>query len=41
MGTYVVQDDELVGPSTLVVADSEEETLPDDNRDQLLGEKEK
>jgi hypothetical protein len=36
--TYVVENDKLVGPAALVVADGEEDTVPGDRGDQLLGE---
>jgi hypothetical protein len=41
VSTYVVKDDQLVRPSTLVVANSEEKPLPRENGDQLLREERK
>ena len=37
--TYIVDDNEGLGPSTFVVADSEEDTVSPDCRQQLLDEK--
>ena len=37
--TYIVDDNEGLGPSTFVVADSEEDTVPPDCRQQLFDEK--
>ena len=39
MNTYVVEDNQLVRPAALVVADGKEKTLPDNRGDDLLGEK--
>ena len=38
VSTYVVENDKLVRPSTLVVADSEEKPLPCNDGNQLLSE---
>jgi hypothetical protein len=40
-GTYIVQDNQLIGPPTLAVADGIEHAVPPDRRDQLLSEKHK
>jgi hypothetical protein len=37
-GTYVVKQDQLVGPATIEVADGVENTVPDEGREQLLNE---
>lgn len=37
-GTYIIQDNEMVSPSTLHVADSKEKALVVQSWDQLLGE---
>lgn len=39
MNTYVVEDNQLVRPAALMVADGEEKALPDNRGDDLLGEK--
>lgn len=38
VNTYVVKDNQLVRPATLVVANGEEKSLPRNRGDQLLGE---
>ena len=38
IGTYVVQNNERLGPSTLVVTDGEEDTMSPNSRHQLLNE---
>jgi hypothetical protein len=37
-GTYVVKQDQLVGPATVEVADGVENTVPDEGGEQLLNE---
>ena len=37
-GTYVVKQNQLVGPATVEVADGVENTVPDERREQLLNE---
>ena len=37
-GTYVVKQDQLVGPATVEVANGVEDTVPDERREQLLNE---
>lgn len=36
--TYVVQDNERLGPASIMIADSEEDALADDGRQDLLNE---